>query len=150
MNIEFPKTNVVGCKFTYRNSTVARGAVYDDFDRLVDANQSKTYYYELPEGLEVSVGESVVVHCVNGFAVCEVCEVNALVDLPRLDFVVDKINMGNYRSVIAAEKQRQMLKAKIEHERKRLESMVTYDLLAEKVPEFKALLDTYRSLGGKF
>ena len=149
MNIEFPKTNVVGCKFAYKTRD-AVGARYDDFDRMTDVDNIKTYYYQLPEGMEVAVGESVVVHCVNGFAVCEVCEVNASVNLPRLDFVVDKINMGNYRSVVTTEKQRQILKAQIERERKRLESMVTYDLLAEKVPEFKQLLESYKSLGGTF
>lgn len=42
------------------------------------------------------------------------------------------------------------MKAAIDREKKRLESMVTYELIAEKNPEFKEMLEAFKEMGGEF
>lgn len=58
--------------------------------------------------------------------------------------------MEPYVAEIERVKELKVMKKRIEAEKKRLESMVTYELIAEKNPEFKALLDAYKSAGGEF
>ena len=43
-----------------------------------------------------------------------------------------------------------IMKAELDREKKRLESLVTHELIAEKNPEFKALLDAFKDMGGEF
>lgn len=46
-------------------------------------------------------------------------------------------------------KKLKVMRAAIEKEKKRLESMVTYDLIAEKNPEFAEMLKVFKEAGGE-
>lgn len=110
--------------------------------------------YRLPEYLvgKVQVHDAVVVHCVTGYQICEVVTVNALSNFdPRsIRPVVDKVDMSSYIDEVDKKKALAAMKRQIDAEKKRLESLVTYELIAEKNPEFKAMLERFKSLGGEF
>lgn len=95
---------------------------------------------------------AVVVHCSTGYQICEVVTVNALSNFdPRsIQPVVDKVNMQSYIDEVEKKKTLTVMKKQIDAEKKRLESLVTYELIAEKHPEFKAMLERFKSLGGEF
>lgn len=60
------------------------------------------------------------------------------------------VNLTSYIAEVERKKSLAMLKKQLDAEKKRLESMVTYDLIAEKNPEFAALLKQYKDAGGQF
>lgn len=157
MNIKFPKTSLVKCVFCYRssnNSSDLPHSAFDDFDRHKNPSKLKAYTYRVLPNLQdtLQVGDAVVVHCQTGYQIAEVVEINAFSDFDESTFapVIDVINMRTYHEDIEKAKALKMLKAKIEQEKKRLESMVTYELIAEKNPEFKALLEAFKAAGGEF
>ena len=155
LNELFPETNLVNCVFAFRQSNTTTGT-FNKYDCLPDAAfvKAKRYMYRVPERLrgELKVGDAVVVHCQTGFQLASVVELNAISSYPDESFapVVCKVDLHSYFDEIDTREALQAMRNKIETEKKRLESMVTYDLIAEKNPEFKALLDAYRAAGGEF
>lgn len=155
LNELFPATNLVNCVFAFRQNNSTTGT-YDKYDRLTKAafTKAKRYMYRVPEYLKdnLKVGDAVVVHCQTGFQLAHVVEINATSSYPEESFapVVCKVDLGSYFDEIDNREALQAMRNKIETEKKRLESMVTYDLIAEKNPEFKALLDAYKAAGGEF
>lgn len=155
LNELFPATNLVNCVFAFRQSNTTTGT-FNKYDCLPDAAliKAKRYMYRVPERLreELKVGDVVVVHCQTGFQLACVVELNAISNYPEESFapVVCKADLHSYFDEIDTREALQAMRNKIEAEKKRLESMVTYDLIAEKNPEFKALLDAYRAAGGEF
>ena len=151
-NIKFPETDLVECVFSYRTAGTT-GCSWDEYDHT-DSARLKRYVYRLPEYLvgRVQVHDAVVVHCSTGYQICEVVTVNALSNFdPRsIQPVVDKVNMGSYIHEVEKKKTLIAMKKQIDAEKKRLESLVTYELIAEKNPEFKAMLERFKSLGGEF
>lgn len=151
----FPATNLVNCVFAFRQNNTTTGT-FDKYDCLTKAAlvKAKRYMYRVPERLrgELKVGDAVVVHCQTGFQLAYVVELNAISSYPEESFapVVCKADLHSYFDEIDTREALQAMRNKIETEKKRLESMVTYDLIAEKNPEFKALLDAYRAAGGEF
>ena len=91
-------------------------------------------------------------HCQTGYQVCEVVNINALSVFETKSFapVVCKVDLGTFIEEIEKAKQLKAMKAAIDREKKRLESMVTYELIAEKSPEFKAMLEQFKAMGGEF
>ena len=151
----FPATNLVNCVFAFRQNNTTTGT-FSKYDCLTAeaAVKAKRYMYRVPEGLrgELKVGDAVVVHCQTGFQLASVVELNAISSYPEESFapVVCKVDLHSYFDEIDTREALQAMRNKIEAEKKRLESMVTYDLIAEKNPDFKALLDAYRAAGGEF
>lgn len=151
----FPATNLVNCVFAFRQSNTTTGT-YNKYDCLTEAAfaKAKRYMYRVPEYLKgnLKVGDAVVVHCQTGFQLAHIAEIDAISSYPEESFapVVCKVDLRSYFDEIDTREALQAMRNKIETEKKRLESMVTYDLIAEKNPEFKALLDAYRAAGGEF
>lgn len=151
----FPETNLVNCVFAFRQSNSTIGT-FDKYDCLTKSsfNKAKRYMYRVPEYLKNSlkVGDAVVVHCQTGFQLAHVDEINAISHYPEESFapVVCKVDLTSYFEEVNKKEALELLKSKIEAEKKRLESMITYDLIAEKNPEFKAMLDNYKEMGGEF
>ena len=151
----FPATNLVNCVFAFRQSNTTTGT-YNKYDCLTEAAfaKAKRYMYRVPEYLKgnLKVGDAVVVHCQTGFQLAHIAEIDAISSYPEESFapVVCKVDLHSYFDEIDTREALQAMRNKIEAEKKRLESMVTYDLIAEKNPEFKALLDAYRAAGGEF
>ena len=151
----FPKTNLVECTFSWRTESTAgiAGTAWDEYDHR-NQNRLKKYLYRLPDYLVglVQPGDTVVVHCQTGYQVCQVATINAISDFDPKTIapVVDKVNMQSYIDEVEKKKALAAMKQQIDAEKKRLESMVTYELIAEKNPEFKAMLEKFKSMGGEF
>ena len=155
-NIVFPKTDLVKCVFSFRSSNIinAFSENCDEYDHHKNPKTLKSYTYRVPERLQgqIAVGDAVLVHCQTGYQICEVVEVNALSDFDTKTFapVVCKVDLSNYIQEVEKTKKLKAMKAQIDREKKRLESMVTYELIAEKNPEFKAMLEAFKEMGGEF
>lgn len=152
LNIKFPDTPYVKCVFNWRqNNNVTDGSSFDEIGRK-DPAKLKRYLYKLPSYLEgqVGVGDVVLVYCQTGYQVCEVVSINEPCSLDEkiVAPVVARINMTDYFEELEHQRQLKALRMEIERKKKELESQVTYDLLAEKSPEFAALLKSFREAGG--
>lgn len=155
INIKFPNTNLVECVFSYRQGSNVCLEDYDERDHFegTGARKLKRYVYALPEKLvgEVHVGDAVLVHCATGYQVCEVVSINATspMEPAKIQPVICKLDLSSYFEEIERKGKLAALKQMLQAEKKRLESMITYELLAEKNPGFKELLDAFKELGGE-
>lgn len=160
-NVKFPETDLVECVFSLRaNNTLGKVDTYDEFDHSVETNRLKRYVYKVPasyadvHGRKPAVGDFVVVHCQTGYQIAEVVSINCFaadsIHRRGIAPVVCPVSLDCYWNEIERQRLVQSLKIKLDEEKKRLEALVTYDLLAEKSPEFKKLLDAYKDAGGSF
>ena len=137
-NIKFPETDVIGCRFpevTGRNGEVEVN------------NRTKEYYYKLLPNMEKpEVGDFLVVSCQNGFQVCVVTSINAITGFEDLAYVVGTLDASAYKNELARQAEKKRLHAELMRKKKELEDTIALDLFAERSPEFKALLDAYKSL----
>ena len=153
INIQFPDTSYVQCVFSFRQgNTTCESRSYDNYDHC-DPRRLKKYLYRLPESLQgqVQVGDCVLVHCQTGYQLCEVMEINAIsgFDEKSVAPVICKVDLQSYFEEIERQQRLVMLRKELEAKKKELEAQVTYDLLAEKSPEFANLLKLFRDSGGK-
>lgn len=152
-NIKFSSTNLVECVFSWRQSDDYVATKWDEYDHC-DPTRMKRYVYRLPDDLvgKVAVGDTVLVHCKTGYQLAQITTINALAsfDLDSVAPVVCMVNLASYIAEVERRKTLARLKQQLDVEKKRLESMVTYDLLAEKSPSFAALLKQYKDAGGQF
>lgn len=154
-NIKFPETNVVSCVFSLRHDRATSAAVYNEYDMVngTEIRTLKEYVYRVPEYLQGTLKphDFVVVHCQTGYQLCQVKTVNACTSLDErtLAPVVAKVDLETYFQEIDKQQQLKFMKQKLDKEKKRLESLVTYELIAEKNPEFKAMLEEFKKLGGE-
>ena len=155
MNIHFPDTDVVSCVFSLKNSTNSCNQNFDDRGVTSENsyNKLKEYHYRVPEFLQgqLNPGDFVVVYCQTGYQVCQVSKINefAPVETPKLAPVVAKVNLSEYFNDLLKQEELKKMKAALVKERKRLEEQVTWDLIAEKSPEFAAMLKAFRDAGGE-
>lgn len=139
MTFEFPKTDLVGCKFptcTGRNGQVEVLA------------SSKEYIYRLlPDQPTPKIGDFVVTSCVNGFQVCVVTSLNVPTSTYKdVAYVVGVVDVAAYQENLRKAEMKKELHKQLMTKKKELEDLVTFELLAEKSPEFKALLEAYQNL----
>ena len=155
MNIRFPDTDVVTCVFSLKNSVNMCDSSLDAFGVVPEhaLYKLKEYYYRVPEFLQgqLNPGDFVVVYCQTGYQVCQVKKINesAPVETPKLAPVVAKVNLADYFNDVLKQEELKKMKAALVKERKRLEEQVTWDLIAEKSPEFAAMLKAFRDAGGE-
>ena len=154
INIKFPSTDYVQCVFSYQTtSRVPDPEKYDEYGRYMAVASMKKYVYYVPEYLQgqLHVGDVVVVRCTTGYQICEVVETDAFTsyDSTTIAPVVAKVDFLPYIKSVRKAKQLKHMRKEIDKEKKRLESLVTYDLLAEKNPEFKAMLEAFKAAGGQ-
>lgn len=155
VNIKFPETDVVTCVFSLRNSGTTCNQVFDDYGVVTPETRHKLkdYYYRVPDYLrgKLAPGDFVVVSCTTGYQVCQVQKINEFcaTETSKLAPVVAMVNLGEYFEELDRQKSLQIMKATLLKERKRLEDQVTWDLIAEKSPEFAAMLKAFRDAGGE-
>lgn len=154
VNIKFPNTDYVQCVFSYQTkSGVSDPEKYDEYGHCMDVSSLKKYVYYVPEYLQgqLHAGDVVVVRCITGYQICEVVETNAFTsyDPKSIAPVVAKVDVRPYIESVHKAKQLKYMRERIDKEKKRLESLVTYDLLAEKNPEFKVMLEAFKAAGGQ-
>lgn len=152
-NIKFPSTNLVECVFSWRQNDTYATANWDEYDHR-DPIHLKRYIYRLPDNLvgKVALGDTVLVHCKTGYQLAQIATINATAsfDLDSIAPVVCMVDLASYIAEVERRKMLARLKQQLDAEKKRLESMVTYDLIAEKSPSFAALLKQYKDAGGQF
>ncbi len=154
ISIKFPETDVVGCIFTLRTmpKNVTARTAWDHMDHRTNVPRDiKVYKYRVPKGLQGSLhyGDFVVVHCTNGYQVCEVVETNVLVDDSfELDYVVDKFTLGHYADELERAESLETLRKRLLAEKARIEKATTYETLANMHPEFKAIWEDFKAMGG--
>ena len=155
MNIRFPDTDVVTCVFSLKNSVNMCDSSLDTFGVVPEhaRHKLKEYYYRVPEFLQGQLhpGDFVVVYCQTGYQVCQVTKINefAPIETTKLSPVVAKVNLSDYFNDVLKQEELKKMKAALVKERKRLEEQVTWDLIAEKSPEFAAMLKAFRDAGGE-
>lgn len=139
-NINFPETDVVGCKF------ISASGVRNQ--KLVVSRNSKEYYYKLLPGMEKpKIGDIAVVACINGIQAVSVTSVDCMCNFDgEMAYVVGLCDPTAYTEFLLNQQKKEILAKQLEAMKKELEESVTLDLLAEKSPEFKALLEAYRAL----
>lgn len=153
MKIEFPKTDVIGCKFLGfdgRQYPYLEQPWMDipDERRLVDRKQ---YTYRCIPGLAstLTVGDIVVVSCKTGFQVCVVTELNIIApDNSKLAYAITKVDLDGYRAMLQQENEKRRLKKLLDAKKAELEKSAVYEMLAAKDPGFAELLEAFKSLGG--
>lgn len=138
INVQFPDTNVIGCRFpeiTGRNGEVEVN------------KRTKEYFYKLlPDMSKPNVGDFVVVSCQNGFQVCVVTTINAITGFEDLAYVVGTVDVNAYNKELARQREKERLHKELMRMKKEMEQTIALDVFAERSPEFKALLDAYKSL----
>lgn len=138
INIQMPQTDIIGCRFpecTGRNGEV------------VVNNRTKEYFYKLLPGMEKpKKGDFVVVSCQNGFQVCVVTTLDALMELPDMAYVVGVVDVEAYRTELDRQYNKKRLHAELMRKKKELEDSIALEIYAERSPEFKELLDAYNNL----
>lgn len=155
MNIRFPETDVVSCVFSLKNSVNMCDSSLDALGVVPEhaVHKLKEYHYRVPEFLQgqLQPGDFVVVYCQTGYQVCQISKINefAPVETPKLAPVVAKVDLLPYFNDLTKQEELKKMKAALLKERKRLEEQVTWDLIAEKSPEFKEMLEQFRRMGGE-
>jgi hypothetical protein len=138
VNIKFPETDVIGCRFpecTGRNGEIEVN------------HRSKEYYYKLlPNMAKPKEGDFVVVSCQNGFQVCVVTTLNAIAEFSDIAYGVGTADVENYKAALERQEQKKRLHTELMLKKKELEDTIALELFAERSPEFKALLEAYNSL----
>lgn len=139
-NITFPETDVIGCKFLTTEGCRNQP--------LKVAKGSKEYFYKLLPGMpKPRVGDLAVVACINGIQTVSVTTINAMTNFDgEMAYVVGLIDPTAYNEHLVNQQKKRILAMELEKKKKELEESVTLDLLAERSPEFKALLEAYRAL----
>lgn len=156
VNIQFPDTDVVTCVFSLQNGNCRYdGPKMNEFGFVEDGiSKMKQYSYRVPKYLQGKLhpGDFVVVYCQTGYQVCQVSKINATVptSFDKLAPVVAKFDMSEYINDVLQQKELENMKQLLIRERKRLEEQVTWDLIAEKSPEFATMLKAFRDAGGSF
>ena len=140
MYIEFPKTDLIGCK--YPENTGRNG-------ELIVATGAKEYVYRVLPGMEeINIGDMVVVSSSSGFGVCIVTALDKTLppSIKEVAYVVGKVDFQKYQEILEAKKRKELLRTQLMKKKKELDEKFALDLYAEKDPEFKAMLEAYNSL----
>lgn len=135
------ETKYIGCVFNKPTEGNRRGEL-----------SGKVYYYEVIDGIEAEVGDVVVCVCATGWQVVDVVEINCVLSDAQearvTARVVAKVDMDAYNAYCEKEERKKKLARQLAKKKKELEGMLAYELLAEKDPAFKAILDEFKALGG--
>lgn len=159
VKIEFPETNIVGCKFlkydsTQRNSCeiYAPGQPGYRPKEFTINTSSKVYNYKCIDGMsKPQLGDIVVVSCASGFALCQVVETNVIMpENADLAYVVGVVDVSNYLNFLQREKEKEQLKRALIKKKEEIEKSAVFEMLAEKDDSFAEMLKKFKELGGSF
>lgn len=154
INITFPSTNIVKCRFSFKNHTGCSTDEVNEFGRIVAKRALKDYYYKVPQFLQglINSGDTVLVYCTAGYQLCEVTTINVAcpINSKELAPVVCKVDLTLYWDSIIEEQKLHEMRKVLDMKKKQIESSITYELIAEKNPEFAAMLKEFKEAGGTF
>lgn len=142
MNIKFPETDLIGCRFpevTGRNGEL-----------VVDARSKKYIYRILPGMCRPNVGDMCVVSCITGFQVAVVVSLDETLpstwNKGEVAQVVGFVDYQAYTQALETQRKKEALRDELMRMKKKLDDQFALELYAEKSPEFAALLEQYKSL----
>lgn len=111
-------------------------------------NTDKTYPYALYDE-DISIGDTVVVMTGHhGMAIAEVCSIG---EMPKDSVtcgreIICKVDMTAYNDRKAKAKKMAELKVEMDAKVKAMQEVALYELMAEKDPELKAMLEAFKAL----
>lgn len=120
------------------------------------ANTSKEYYYALYDN-NITFDDYVVVKSANhGFGIARVTEIvaNEQITQSMRDYcnegreVVSTFDMSAYEQRVEKRKQAKQLKSEMNRKMKEVQELAMFEMMAEKNPELKEMLDSYKALIG--
>lgn len=159
VKIEFPETNIVGCRFLKYDSTQRKpyGVYTPDQPgyrpaEFTVSTSSKVYNYKCIDGMpKPQLYDIVVVSCASGFAVCQVVETNVIMpENADLAYVVGIVDVSNYLNFLQREKEKERLKRALIKKKEEMEKSAVFEMLAEKDSSFAEMLNKFKELGGSF
>ena len=101
----------------------------------------------MPNQPTPKIGDFVVTSCITGFQVCVVTSLNVPTSTYKdVAYVVGVVDVAAYQENLRKAEMKKELHKQLMAKKKELEDLVTFELLAEKSPEFKALLEAYQNL----
>lgn len=121
---------------------------------LEGRNTNAEYYYALFDN-EIENGDSVVVMSAhNGMGIAVVTDIVKEPTQSMLDFcnagreVIAKFDMSAYHTRKENRKQAKELKIQMDKKMKEIQELTLYEMMAEKSPELKEMLEAYKGLVG--
>ena len=116
---------------------------------ITGSNKETIYPYALYPGLHCQVGDKVVV--MTGHHGMSLAEIKSIGDLPvdSVDYgreIICKVDMAAYVERKARAEKLACLKKEMDAKVRELQSVALYEVLAEKDPALKAMLDEFKSL----
>ena len=105
----------------------------------------KKYNY-LTDIKDLKEGDLVVVHARNDFALGYFVEYCDITETPETKWITDKVDTTKHFKRIENKKRVEEIKTKLEIERKKVEELQVYEILAERNPEMKSLLEELKGL----
>jgi len=118
------------------------------------ANVNKEYHYALYDD-NICIDDYVVVKSAHhGFALARVADIipNAYVTQTMRDYcnegreIISKFDMWSYEERVEKRKQAKQLKADMDKKMKEMQELAMFEMMAEKNPELKEMLDKYKEL----
>ena len=133
------ESNIIGCRLpttvSKRNARIK-----------VDERSEECYFRLLPGQLKPQIGNLAIVASANGFEVYIVTSLNAVTSRKNFSYVVGFVNTEMYNKELDQLDLKNKLYKQLMEKKKELGESAIFELLAEKNPEFKELLDAYKFL----
>lgn len=110
-------------------------------------NYTKTYQF-LTDIDNLALGDAVVVDTQKGLTIAYVVGYDELskINDNNIKWVVQKIDLEKYNSILVREEKIKELKQKMEVRRKKLEEIQIFEILAKEDPDMKLLLDEFNEI----
>lgn len=138
MKIEFTETRIIGGK--YLSNTGRNGDI-------VEVPIGKEYFYKLLPGMnKPKIGDLMVVSSNAGFGVVKVTTVDAKSKLDGHAYCVGTVDPTMYITELQKEKKRKELKSILDKKSKELMDIAAWEMIADRSPEFKELLEQYKAV----
>ncbi len=153
MRVQFPETNVVGCKFLGWDGR--KGGLLDNALKeipLADEVHTKEYFYRNDTGETLYIDDIVVTSCRTGFQVCIVTSRDVI--RPKevenaLSPVVAKVDVSGYAEIVSKREELTRMRRELEDRKKQLERGAIYEMLAKEDADFAEMLRLYKEKGGE-
>ncbi len=111
-----------------------------------DKSNNVIAYHYLTNIENLKEGDLVVVHARNDFALAHFVSYCDFNETEKTKWIIQKVDLSAHYDRIARKEKIKLIKEKLEEERKRTEEIQIYEILAEKNPEIKKLLNELKDL----
>ena len=144
-NFMFPETDLIGCKYLPK----VEGSVRNKLPEIPTFAKEYTYRL-LPGATKPKVGDFAVVANSTGLGVCVVTTLNKTTpdsfDPDTMSYVIGTVSPDAFKEFMEKKEQKKALWAALQKKKKELEDTIALEVFAERSPEFKELLEAYKSI----